>query len=356
MSSFVQGHVNRVKSIPGRKWLPDQLLWTFPYSVSAIERFMELFAEEEVYVEALLFEECEQLRIFRHALVLRQGENGRDEEQLGKLRSTLRLKGYSAKTIRAYSGHVKRFLVFVDKGTRGLEEDSIGKYSLSLLNQSLSHAYVNQAISAVKFFLQHVHGQFESVAYVRPRKEKKLPNVCSQGEILRLLKATNNVKHQAILYLTYSSGLRVSEVVKLRVMDVDPERKMLLVKQGKGRKDRYTLLSDAAMIVVRAYMDQVKPDIWLFPGQYTGTHLTERTAQRIFEQCVITAGIKKKISIHSLRHSFATHLLENGTDIRYIQELLGHQSSRTTEIYTHVSVKDVRRIQSPLDRMQQECE
>lgn len=238
-----------------------------------------------------------------------KARNWRDEEQLGKLRSALRLEGYSAKTIRAYSGHVKRFLVFVDMGTSGLEEDSIGKYSLSLLNQSLSHAYVNQAISAVN-----------------------------------------------ILYLTYSSGLRVSEVVKLRVTDVDPERKMLLVKQGKGRIDRYTLLSDAAMTVVRAYMEQVKPDMWLFPGQYTRTHLTERTAQKIFEQCVIAAGIKKKISIHSLHHSFATHLLENGTDIRYIQELLGHQSSRTTKIYTHVSVKDVHRIQSPLDRMQQEQE
>jgi len=137
----------------------------------------------------------------------------------------------------------------------------------------------------------------------------------------------------------------------LRKQDLDHERKTLWVRQGKGRKDRLTLLSEAAYEVVRAYCDHEKPEEWLFPGQMDRRHLTERSAQKVFEHALASAGLTKKVSIHALRHSFATHLLEGGIDIRYIQELLGHQSSRTTERYTHVAVKDVRRIQSPLDQI-----
>ncbi len=155
-----------------------------------------------------------------------------------------------------------------------------------------------------------------------------------------------------MLFLTYSSGLRVSEVVRLRLADLDSERKTVHVRQGKGRKDRLTVLSDGAYEIVLQYIQLEKPGTgWLFPGQYQGSHLTERTLQKVFENAVMNAKIMKKVSLHSLRHSFATHLLEGGIDIRYIQELLGHQSMRTTEIYTHVAIKDVRRIQSPLDRL-----
>lgn len=126
---------------------------------------------------------------------------------------------------------------------------------------------------------------------------------------------------------------------------------MIRVRQGKGRKDRMTLLSEQAYEMVKRYCQQEQPDHWLFPGQTPDSHLTERTVQKVFEQAVIASGIKKQVSVHTLRHSFATHLLENGIDIRYIQELLGHQSTRTTEIYTHVSSKDIRRIKSPLDQM-----
>ncbi|WP_410511543.1 tyrosine-type recombinase/integrase [Paenibacillus sp. BR2-3] len=155
------------------------------------------------------------------------------------------------------------------------------------------------------------------------------------NEVMLILKSTHNLKHQSILY-----------------QDLDKDRKTLHVRQGKGRKNRLTLLSDSAFKVVQQYIQQEKPEDWLFPGQTKGRHLTERSVQKLFERAVESSGITKKVSVHSLRHSFATHLLEGGIDIRYIQELLGHQSTRTTERYTHVSVKDVRRIQSPLDQME----
>jgi len=158
-----------------------------------------------------------------------------------------------------------------------------------------------------------------------------------------------NEKHLAILCLLYSAGLRVSQVVRLRLRNLDLERRTMTTRQGKGRKDRVTLLSDIAQVAVERYVSSEPPDDWLFPGQNGRQHLTERSVQKVFEKTRDRAGVRKPGSVHSLRQSFATHLLENGTDFRYIQELLGHQCSRTTERYTHVSIRDVRRIRSPLD-------
>jgi len=152
----------------------------------------------------------------------------------------------------------------------------------------------------------------------------------------------------------YSSGLRVGEVVRLKLEDIDSQRMLIHVKQGKGAKDRYTLLSKIALIQLRNYVKEYHPETWLFPGAENKGHLTERTVQRVFENALIKARITKKASVHTLRHSFATHLLESGTDLRYIQELLGHQSSKTTEIYTHVTEKSINNIESPLDKLMRE--
>jgi len=176
----------------------------------------------------------------------------------------------------------------------------------------------------------------------RPRKDNKLPVVLSKEEVAKILDSVDNIKHKAILMLVYSAGLRVGEVVKLKPEDIDSKRKLVFVKGAKGRKDRYTLLSEATLKALREYWKEYRPTKWLFPGPDKERHITIRTAQRI------------EVTIHSLRHSFATHLLENGIDLRYIQELLGHKSSKTTEIYTHVSSKDFMRIRNPLDQMLQE--
>ncbi len=175
--------------------------------------------------------------------------------------------------------------------------------------------------------------------------------VLSQEEVAKILSSVDNVKHRAILMLVYSAGLRVGEVVKLKIEDIDSQRMLIHIKGAKGRKDRYTMLSETALKVLREYWEEYRPQKWLFEGAKEGRYLSTRTVQAIFEQAKEKAGIKKDVSVHSLRHSFATYLLEGGTDLLYIQELLGHASSKTTEIYTHVSSKTLSKIKSPLDTM-----
>lgn len=353
---FDREAVEVIREISGRKWNVVEKVWTIPYTLSALAMVMERFGKESLVAEDGLLNECEVLQAWQGEgqphVAPSIGVMRWTKEEERKLIDALKARGYSAKTIRAYVGQVIRFFQYVDGVGANWDSHVVQKFALHLLEQSRAAAYVNQAISAVKFYLHQVAGWKETeVEYVRPKKENKLPRVMSPNEVIRLLGAVNYLKHKAILYLTYSSGLRVGEVVRLRMQDVDSERKTLLIRQGKGKKDRVTILSEAALEMLRQYISSEKPDGWLFPGQVKSRHLTERTVQKAFEQALKAAGIVKKVSIHALRHSFATHLLEGGTDLRYIQELLGHQSSRTTERYTHVSVKDIRRVQSPLDRM-----
>jgi integrase/recombinase XerD len=347
--------IAKIKKIEGKRWIPKEGIWTLPYTIKHVVELLNIYHEETFHVESGLAKECRLLEERVNAqnnFVLYKDLSAKSvdlyQEQLFK--NELSLRGYSSKTIKAYCGQVERFFFYTQKQSV-FDEKMIKSYTLYLLQKKCSHAYINQAISAIKFYNQKILHLDDAVSYVRPKKEKKLPNVLSLNEVMSLLKATQNLKHKAILYLTYSSGLRVGEVVRLRLQDIDKDRKTLHIRQGKGRKDRITLLSDAAYEIVQKYMGQQKLEVWLFPGQIIGRHLTERSVQKTFEQALRLSGLEKKVSVHSLRHSFATHLLEGGIDIRYIQELLGHQSSRTTELHTHVSVRDVRRIKSPLDQM-----
>ena len=186
----------------------------------------------------------------------------------------------------------------------------------------------------------------------RPKKDKKLPVVLSQEEVSRILSSVANLKHRLILMLIYSADLRVSEVVKLKPEDIDTERRLIHIKGAKGRKDRYMMLSEVVMETIRRYLKEYGHSKWLFPSQDKKKHITTRTVEKIFSNACRKANIKKNATVHSLRHSFATHLLESGTDLRYIQELLGHKSSKTTEIYTHVSNENIGKIKSPLDSLQ----
>ena len=265
----------------------------------------------------------------------------------------LKLRGYTAKTRKAYLGHVARFVRFSGKDPQALDGAAVREFVLHLLDQQdVSHAYANQCISALKFMYAKVLKQPAPIVNLpRPKRERKLPEIRSRQEVLRLLEAVENPKHRAIMLLTYSAGLRLGEVVRLKVEDIDSTRRLIHIRQAKGRKDRYTILSQVALAALRVYCKQYRPDRWLFPGAKPGQHLHERTVQKVFEQAREAAGIQKDVFVHTLRHSFATHLLEAGTDLRYIQELLGHKSSKITEIYTHVSERDIERIQSPLDNL-----
>ncbi|WP_223067371.1 tyrosine-type recombinase/integrase [Paenibacillus caui] len=365
---FAQEDLDNIRRIPGRRWLPKLGIWLIPKTVSVLDGLVESFAYcQSVQISPDLLEGNAKLWQWSQQLKpeysinagLKTGSSKRqwNDSESAKLKRQLNLRGYSSKTVKAYLGQVRRFYEFAESLSVAVNPRLLEEYALHLLKQHCSHAYVNQAISAVKFYFQQVAGIPDSVvAYYRPKPEKKLPNVLSKQEVLALFSAVHNLKHKAILILTYSAGLRVGEVVRIRLRDIDRDRKTLLIRQGKGRKDRYTLLSQAAILTLDQYIQSYKPQEWLFPGQNGAQHLTERTVQKVFNEALTAASIGKTVSVHSLRHSFATHLLEDGIDLRYIQELLGHQSSKTTERYTHVSVKDVRKIQSPLDRMMLEGE
>jgi len=265
----------------------------------------------------------------------------------------LKLRRYSPKTQKIYRNAILRFLRYMKREPQEIDARGIKDYLLWLIEeQNISTSYHNQAISAIKFLYEKVLKQPQQLGEIpRPRRDKKLPAVMSREMTQTLLNEASYLKHQILLVLLYSAGLRVGEVVRLHVDDLDEDRKMIRVRGGKGRKDRYTLLSDLAIGMVRQYRLEHKPDKWLFPGSKAGHHLTERSVQKVVSRARLQAGIPNHITAHTLRHSFATHLLEGGTDLRYIQELLGHSSPKTTEIYTHVSQKELGRIQSPIDTL-----
>jgi site-specific recombinase XerD len=267
-----------------------------------------------------------------------------------RLERELHARKYSPRTIRSYLHYNRAFCQKVQKPPESVNEGDISGY-LAWLDKTLkqSASTMNMVISALKFFYHEVLGRCIVKNLRRPRNDKRLPQILSRDEILHLLDKEPNLKHRLLLMLAYSSGLRVSEVVSLKHGSIDLDRKVVFVRSGKGRKDRYVMLSERTMRLLEEYCSSAPPALWLFTGVPETAHLSIRSAQNIFKQACAKAGITKNVSIHSLRHSFATHLLEKGTDIRYIKELLGHASIRTTERYTHVARRSILSIPSPLD-------
>jgi site-specific recombinase XerD len=270
-----------------------------------------------------------------------------------KLETELRSRKYSPKTIRSYIHYNRALCRTLRKKPEDIGAEDIKGYLACLdKTRDLSSSSMNLAISAFKFFYGAVLKKNIAREQHRPRLDKRLPSILARPDINILLDHEKNPKHRLLLMLAYSSGLRVGEVVALRRSHIDLDRKTVLIQAGKGRKDRYTLLSDRAALFIRDYcaLRGIAQEDWLFPGQDRSRHLSVRSAQNIFNKALGNGGIRKPgLSIHSLRHAFATHLMESGTDIKYIQELLGHASLRTTERYTHVARREVLRIQSPLD-------
>jgi site-specific recombinase XerD len=228
------------------------------------------------------------------------------------------------------------------------------RYLVELVEtRGISRSYHNQVVSAIRFLFESVLDQPAlALKIVRPKKERRLPAVLSTGEVARMLVKARNLKHRAILMLLYSAGLRVGEVVRLTPADLDLERGLVRVRGGKGRKDRYTLLARRAIDAVDLYRDAYPTDRWLFPGDRPGRHLTTRSVQRVVKNAARVAGIEKAVTAHTLRHSFATHLLEGGTNLRVIQKLLGHKSASTTQVYTHVTNSQLESVRSPLDNLE----
>ena len=320
--------IQKIKKINNHKWDPEQRCWLIPNNDENIKKLYKLFNKDNIEV-------------------LKSKEN----IKIKRLKERLILKGYSRKTIKAYISQVNQFKKYINKDLLKTNQKEIKKYLIYLKStKNNSSSYINQAISAIKFFYKEIYPNIDiNLNFPRPKKDKKLPDVLSKKEVYKIINSLDNIKHKAILSLTYSSGLRVSEVVKVKVRDIDSKRGLLHIKNGKGKKDRYTIISDKIINQLRDYCRIYKIDDWLFPGQKKSKHLTTRSVQRIFKKACKKAKITKVVSVHSLRHSFATHLLEKGVDLRYIQELLGHKSSKTTEIYTHVSKNSLNKIENPFD-------
>jgi site-specific recombinase XerD len=218
---------------------------------------------------------------------------------------------------------------------------------------------VNQVFNALRFLYVELYRMPFVIGKVpRPLKEKKLPDVLNEEEVVKIFRSVQNLKHRTMLMLAYASGLRVSEVVNLKIEDFDAERGLIHIRGAKGKKDRYTLLPVSLRDTLHRYWKEYNLGTsgWLFTGAKPDYHLAARSIQHVFERAVKQSGITKPVSMHTLRHSFATHLLEHGTDLRYIQELLGHGSSKTTEIYTHVSKQHIGTIRSPLDFIAKELD
>ncbi|MEN8156593.1 MAG: site-specific tyrosine recombinase/integron integrase [Bacteroidota bacterium] len=263
----------------------------------------------------------------------------------------LESRRYSQSTIKTYCSYMKDFVEeFGRKPIKSISPEEINAYILKLIRKSsISPSQQNQRINAIKFYYEKVlRYNKEYYQIERPRKARTFPKVLSEEEVLSMLINTSNIKHKAVIGTIYSAGLRRSELINLRKHDVLFDRKMILVKGAKGKKDRTTVLSESLTVVLKRYLEGCKPNYWLFEGegrrQYSSTSISN-----IVNNSAKRAGIKKRITPHMLRHSFATHLHEHGIDIRYIQTILGHESTKTTEIYTHVSTKSLANIKSPLD-------
>jgi len=270
-----------------------------------------------------------------------------------RMKMDMELKHLSLRTIETYLSWMKRFTLHYGMSPEDLGGDEVRNYLHYLLKEGkVSQSSITQAYSALKFFYQTTLGRsWDGERIPRSKVPKKLPVVLSKEEVQDIFSSTENVKHLAILMTIYSGGLRISEATHLRPEDIDSNRMSIKVR-GKGEKERYTLLGEKTLDILRTYWKVRGPSEWLFGSQIPGQPISTSTVQRVFKSSLRKAGVKKKASIHTLRHSFATHLLESGVDIIYIQRLLGHTSAKTTAIYLHVTRKGVARIKSPIDLLE----
>lgn len=275
-----------------------------------------------------------------------KGKRYAPKEYLDKLEA----KCYSENTCRTYITMFERFLnAHKEIAIMHIQEQDIVDYLRFLKTDGKSMSYMNQMLNSIKFYYETVMGMPNRFYQIdRPKKKKVLPKVLSEEEVADMIKCTDNVKHRCIVSLLYSAGLRRSELLNLEIKDIDSKRMVIYVRDAKQGKDRHTLLSERVLKDLRVYFKEYRPKKYLFEspdgGQYSHTSVTN-----VVKRAAEWAGIQKNVTPHMLRHSFATHLLEHGTDIRYIQELLGHNSTMTTEIYTHVAVNQIKDIQSPIN-------
>ncbi|MEA1878409.1 MAG: site-specific tyrosine recombinase/integron integrase [Bacteroidota bacterium] len=340
--------VRLIKSLPLYAWDQENRWWTIAHtenSLAALVSFCEESGWKYQYLEDL-----------RH-LNKKPRQKPEDVINYRSVPATyldkLSVLRYSLNTVKIYKACFSEFINYYStKEIIEITQQDIQAYLLYLVQErQVSTSYQNQAINAIKFYFEKVLSGPRRVYYIeRPRKEKLLPSVLSEDEVKRIFEKVKNLKHKCLLMICYSGGLRISEVLNLKPIDIDSNRMLINIKGGKGKKDRVSLLSVKLLELLRDYYRIYKPNDYLFAGQMGGRY-SERSAQLVLKKAANKAGIKRRVTLHTLRHSFATHLLENGTDIRYIQSLLGHSSPKTTQIYTHITTRGIDQIKNPLDNL-----
>lgn len=337
-------------------WKSDGYYWEMPHSEDNYEMVIAFFGKRIHSIEEgrELAKPKKEKKVpldLKSKTIPNEGQEG-IEELILQLVKWLKHKRYSESTISTYSEAVRVFLRYLyPKEARNADaSDMVLFVNEFVIANNYSYSYQNQVVNGCKLFFREVlKSKMDVEKFERPRRQYKLPNVLSKEEVKTILEALINTKHRAMLSLIYACGLRRSELLNLKPKDIDSRRGVLYIINSKGKKDRVIPISEKVIYMLREYYKQHKPKEWLFEGQKEGEKYSEKSLQSVLKKAVEKSRIKKPVTLHWLRHSYATHLLEAGTDLRYIQELLGHKSSKTTEIYTHVSTKSLQKIKSPFD-------
>jgi site-specific recombinase XerD len=359
-----------VRKIKGIKWSQTHKCWYLPLSESSYELIQETL-QSKTKLDATLLKAYLNKRKTVQSTLASTGQNISNKsiatlttwklskgnlQALQKFIEELKLKAYSPSTIKTYRNEFLQLLQLLKKKpVYELTADDLRRYMVfAMEKQGITENTAHSRLNALKFYFEQVLGREKFFWEIpRPKKAFQLPKVLDEKELERMFSVINNLKHKALLFTAYSAGLRVSEVVGLKISDVDSARMQIHIENSKGKKDRYVGLSILLLDVLRAYLTKMKPRPvkYLFEGDTPGIAYTSRSAQLIFQHARKKAGIRKEVSFHALRHSFATHLLEKGVDIRYIKDLLGHFSIKTTERYLHVKKEDLITIINPLDEL-----
>lgn len=342
-----------IKSIEGAQWNSSMRYWHIADKPEMVGRLLQLMKGKAWIDYTSLKEESKSktpstVTEFTTLPELSQS----DAKKIEKFRQWMVHRRYSDSTIGTYTSMLGNLLRFIrpKESTDLVPEDIVRFVNEYVIPRKLSYTFQNQVISAAKLFYSHFHNATIDIGtFRRPRREHRLPNVLSKEEIRLILQAPSNLKHRTMLTVIYACGLRRSELLNLVPSDIDRNRGLLMIRQAKGKKDRVVPISGKIIKIIEDYYLSFRPARWLFEGNVKGVRYSEKSLESVLKQSVAKSGIKKPVTLHWLRHSYATHLLEAGTDIRFIQELLGHSSSKTTEIYTHVSTRSLQMIKSPFE-------
>jgi integrase/recombinase XerD len=350
--SYAPDLVHRLKRLQGCYWHSGLRCWVISDSKASRTGLRGIFEKGSGYHVYQIIERKKPAIRGKGIQVRYPDLDDIDRELVERFRKWMMFRRYSRSTVRTYAEMVIMFLKFIKpvKATDPLG-DGIQRFTDEyILPNQLSYSYQNQLVNALKlFYKEMLHQEMNKGQLQRPRPTHHLPNVLSKSEVKKILGILKNIKHRAMLSTIYGCGLRRGELLNLKPADIDSDRGLLVIRNGKGNRDRIVPISTKNIELLRVYFRLYRPKVWLFEGVTQGIQYDERSLQQVLKKAIMLAGIKKPVTLHWLRHSYATHLHESGVDIRYIQEILGHRSTRTTEIYTHVSTRSIQLIRSPLD-------